>query len=130
MDDALCKNFICCLDLVSKFWLKQRYFDKKYFDCNNNPIYPAFFSSLIQFFLLLATIKISEQHALNASIHFYVFFQTLFRILAITSSRYSVYHHLGKVENSSFFTQICTKMDLRLEFQKPNLRIRISILKI
>ena len=31
------------LDLVSKFWLKQNFFDNKDFDCNNNPIYPTFF---------------------------------------------------------------------------------------
>ena len=37
-------------DLVSKFWLKQNFFEKKDFDCNNNPIYPTFFSWLIQFF--------------------------------------------------------------------------------
>ena len=51
-------------------------------------------------------------------------------ILTITSSRYSVYQLPGKVENSNFSTQICPKMDLSLEFQKTNLRIRISILKI
>ena len=38
------QKFICSLDLVSKFWFK------KDFDYNNNPIYPTFFCWLIQFF--------------------------------------------------------------------------------
>ena len=34
------------------------------------------------------------------------------------------------MENSTFLTQICLKMDLGLEFQKTNLRIKASILEI
>ena len=36
-------KFIYSFDHVSKFWLNQNFFDKKEFDCNNNPIYPTFF---------------------------------------------------------------------------------------
>ena len=81
-------------------------------------------------FLLLASIKIYEQQALNSINHFYLFFQTLLCILAVTSYRYFSYQLSGKVENSSFSTQIFQKLGLGLEFQKTNLRIRISILKI
>ena len=44
------QKFICSLDLLPKFWLKQNFFDKKDFDCNNRPIYATFFCGLIQFF--------------------------------------------------------------------------------
>ena len=47
---SIMERFICSLDLVSKLWLKQNVFDKKDFDCNNNPIYPTLFCWLIQFF--------------------------------------------------------------------------------
>ena len=40
---------------VSKFLLKQNFFDKKDFDCNSNPIYLTFFCWLLQFFLLATT---------------------------------------------------------------------------
>ena len=57
MDGPLCKSLY--VDLVSKFWLKQNFFDKKDFDCNNNPIYPTFFCWLVQFFFL-ATIELAS----------------------------------------------------------------------
>ena len=37
------QKFGCSLDVVSKFWLKQIFFDKKDFDYNINPICPTFF---------------------------------------------------------------------------------------
>ena len=40
MRDPLFKGLNGSLDLLSKFWLKQNLFNKKDFDCNNNPIYP------------------------------------------------------------------------------------------
>ena len=36
----------------------------------------------------------------------------------------------GKVENSTFSTQICLEMDLGLKFEKTNVEIRISILQV
>ena len=44
------RKFICSLDLVSTFWLKEKFFGKKDFDFNNNPIHSTFFFWLIQFF--------------------------------------------------------------------------------
>ena len=41
-----------------------------------------------------------------------------------------MYQPPGKVENSTFLIQICPKNGCSLEFQKANLRIRISILEI
>ena len=41
-----------------------------------------------------------------------------------------LYQIPGKVENSNFLTEICPKLDLGWEFQKNNLRIKISMLKI
>ena len=122
------QRFICCL-ILFKVWLKQNFFYKKDFDYSYHPIYPTIFCWLLQF-LLLAMIKIQEQQALNTTIHFYFCFQTFLCILTITSSRYFVYQLPGKVENSTFSTQICPKMDIGLEFQKTNLRIRITILTI
>ena len=105
-------RFICSLDLVTKFWLKQNFFDKKDFDCNYNPIYPTFFCWLLQF-LLLAMIKIKQQ-ALNTIIHFYLCFQTFLCILTITSSRYFVYILPEKMESSTVATQLCLKNGFRL----------------
>ena len=34
------------------------------------------------------------------------------------------------MENSTFLTQICRNMDLGLEFQKTNLKIKATILEI
>ena len=42
-------------------------------------------------------------------IHFYLCFQTFLCILTITSSRYFVYMRPGKMENSTFSTQICLR---------------------
>ena len=129
MDSPLCIGLYAVLILVSKFWLKQIFFDKKDFDCNNNPIYPTFFCFLLQFFFL-ATIKIEEQQALITIIYIYLRLQTFLSILTISSSRYSLYKFPGKMENSNFLTQICLKIDLSLGFQKTNLRIRTNILEI
>ena len=42
-----------------------------------------------------------------------------------------MYQLQGKVQNTTFSTQICQKkVDVDLEFQETNLRIRISILKL
>ena len=70
-------------------------------------------------------------------------------MLTFTSSRYSVYQLPGKVENSSFLTQICPKngfrfgisenesqnknqhpQDLGLKFEKTNIEITINIFEI
>ena len=85
--------------------MKQNFFDKKDLDCNYNPIYPTFFCWLLQF-LLLATIKVYEQQALNTIIHFYLCFQIFFCILTITSSRYFVYMLPDKMENSTLKIQL------------------------
>ena len=126
------KVSICSLDLVSKFWSKQNFFDKKDFDCNNNFIYPTFFFCwLLQFFFVfLATINIQEQQGLNTIIHFYLCLQTFRSVLTIRCSRCSVYKLPGKMENSTFLTQICLKNGLRFGISKTNLRIRNSILQI
>ena len=78
-----------------------------------------------------------------------LYFQTLLCILQITPSRYSVYQLPGKVQSSSFSTQICPKNGFRfgiseklsqnknqhpqglgLKFKKTNIKIRINIFKI
>ena len=110
-------RFICSLNLVSKFCFKQNFFDKKDLDCNYNPIYPTFFCWLLQF-ILLATIKIYEQQPLNTIIHFYICLQTFLCNLTITYSRYSVYKLLGKIEKSTFSTQICLKNEFRFGISK------------
>ena len=62
--------------------------------------------------------------------------QIFLSILTITSLRYFVHKLLGKMENSTFLTQICLKNDLGLGFQKAQyknknyLRITTSILEI
>ena len=99
-------------------------------------IIPSIQHSFIDWFsfLLLATIKIWEQQALNTIIHSHLFFQTLLCILTITSSRYllpaSCTSFQAKWRIQVFRLKFVQKMDLGLEFQKTNLRIRISILKI
>ena len=85
----------------------------------------------------------------NTIIYFYLFFQAMLCILTVTSSRYCVYHLPGKVENSSFLTQICPKngfrfgisenksqnenqypRDLGLKYEKTNIEMRIKIFEM
>ena len=51
-------------------------------------------------------------------IHFYLRLQTFLSILAIKSSRYYVYKLPGKMENSTFSTQICLKNRFRFGISK------------
>ena len=125
----LCKSLYLVLILFQSFGWSKTFLIIKSLISTIIPFIQHSFDDWFSF-LLLATIKIEEQLALNTINPFYLFFQTWLCVLPITSSRYSVYQLLGKVENSSFSTQICQKKNLGLEFQESNLRITISILKI
>ena len=92
--------------------MKQNFFDKKDLDCSYNPIYPTLFCWLLQF-LLLATIKIYEQQALNSFLSllsnlFLYPYNNILKIFCVHASRQN-----GKFnfENSNS-TQVCLKMDL------------------
>ena len=135
MDGPLCKSLYVVLILFQSFLirkqsktLKQNFFDKKILIATIIPFIEHSFVDWFSF-LLLTTINLQEQQALNTIIHFYLFFQTLLCILTITSSRYSVYHLPGKVENSSFSTQICPKKVLGLETKKSNVGMRMNIVE-
>ena len=132
MDGPLCKSLCVILILFQSFGWSKTFLIRKILIATIIPFIQHSFVDWFSF-LLLATIKLQEQQALNAIIHFYIFFQTFPCILTITSSRYSVYQFSGKVENStlfqSFSTQICPKKDLRLETEKSNVGIRINIVE-
>ena len=79
-------------------------------------------------FLPLATIKIQEQQARNAIIHFHLCLQTFLVILVITSSRYCHLQTLcvnfqAKWTTLTFSVKICPKMDLSLEIQNTTVGI-------
>ena len=139
MDGPLCKSLYAVLILFQSFSWSKDFLIRKIFICINNPIYPTFFCWLIQIFTFSYD-KDIRATALNAIIQFYLFFQTL---------KDSVYQLPGRVENSSFSTQICPKngfrfgisdklsqnknqhpQDLGLKFEKANIKIIINILEI
>ena len=128
MDGPLCKSLYVVLILFQSFGWSKTFLIRKILIATIIPFIQHSFVDWFSF-LLLATIKLQEQQALNTIIHFYLFFQTLLSILTITFSRYSVYQLPGKAENSSFSTQICPKKDLGLKTEKSNVGIRINIVE-
>ena len=128
MDGPLCKSLYVVLILFQSFGWSKTFLIRKILIATIIPFIQHSFVDWFSF-LLLATIKLQEQQALNTIIHFYLFFQTFLCILTITSSRYSVYHLPGKVENSSFSTQICPKKVLGLETKKSNVGMRMNIVE-
>ena len=73
-------------------------------------------------------IKIQEQQARNAIIHFHLCPQTFLVILVITSSRYCHLQTLcvnfqAKWTTLTFSVKICPKMDLSLEIQNTTVGI-------
>ena len=128
MDGPLCKSLCVILILFQSFGWSKTFLIRKILIATIIPFIQHSFVDWFSF-LLLATIKLQEQQALNTIIHFYLFFQTLLCILTITSSRYSMYQLPGRVENSSFSTQICPKKELGLETEKSNVGIRINIVE-
>ena len=128
MDGPLCKSLYVVLILFQSFGWSKTFLIRKILIATIIPFIQHSFVDWFSF-LLLATIKLQEQQARNTIIHFYLFFQTLLCILTITPSRYSVYQLPGKVENSSFSTQICPKKDSGLKTEKSNVGIRINIVE-
>ena len=88
-----------------KVLVEAKRFDKKDFDCNNNPIYPTFFCWLVQFFFFSYD-RIS-----------------IFEISCVPIFRQNAQHYF-------FWTKFAQKWILRLEIQKTNVWKRISIFEI
>ena len=128
MDGPLCKGLYEVLIYFQSFGWSKTFLIRKILIPTIIPFIQHSFVDRFSF-LLVVTIKIQEQQALNRIIHFYLRFQTFLCILITTSSIYFAYKLPGKIENSTFSTKIYLKI-LGLEFQKTNLRIRISILEI
>ena len=128
MGGPLCKSLYLVLILFQSFGWSKNSWIRKILIAAIIPFIQHSFADWLSF-LLLATIKIKEQqlqfnkHLLQLFIFIVsskpcpVFLQSHPKILCIPASR------------QSFPAQICPKMDLGLEFQKTNLKIRISILK-
>ena len=105
MDKPLCRDLYSAWSCL-KVWLKQNFFYKKDFDCSYIPIYPTLFCWLLQFLLP------------NLPLYSY---NHILKILCVPASRKSA-------EFNFFDSNLPEKwIYIRLEFQKTNLRIRISI---
>ena len=112
-----------------KVWLKQNFFDMEDFNCNYDLIYTTFFHWLLQF-LPLATIKYKSNKRI---IQLFIF------AFAPNLPQYpcNYIREIHRVwvsrENKQFDfadLNLPQKMDLGLEFQKTNVKIKISIFKI
>ena len=129
MDGPLCKSLYIVLILFQSFGWSKTFLIRKVLIATIIPFIQHSFVDWFSF-LLLATIKIYEQQALNTINHFClsskpcsVFFQSHPQDTLCTSFQ-------AKWRIQIFRLKFVQKMDLGLEFQKTNLRIRISILKI
>ena len=129
MDSPLCKSLYVVLILFQSFGWSKTFLIRKILIATIIPFIQHSFVDWFSF-LLLATIKIYEQQALNTINHFYlsskpcsVFFQSHPQDTLCNSFQ-------AKWRIEVFRLKFGQKMDLGLEFQKTNLRIRINILKI
>ena len=137
------KWFPCSLDLVSNLWLKQNFFDKKYFDCNYNPIYPKIFCRLRQFLVgvcvfvcvfvhvcVCACFNFQSEFDFFKSFYFFSSNLTKNGFKVENSEKYcrnnnqhpqdNLYANIqAKQTTSTFSAQICPKWILGFKFKKP-----------
>ena len=128
MDGPLCKRLYVVLILFQSFGWSETFLIRKILIATIIPFIQH--SSVDWFsFLLLATIKKYEQQALNTIIFIFsskpgsIFLQSHPQDTLCTSFQ-------AKWRIQIFWLKFVQKMDLGLEFQKTDLRIRISILRI